>query len=195
MLEVNNCISLGLTLEGSYIVFVHGPYGPSHMGLTTYNLTGSARRVQERWAPRTRAGPQGSESGREWRSRGRGWPWERAGRRLGRAPTGLGNERTSSAARSSSTWGGAPAAGVARASAGAEQRKGAGVPREKEGADASLPAWGQKSDVEEGLTRDDILPDLGTMGGGGPPPGGKDEPPGPAARKPVAAGPGQVAGG
>jgi hypothetical protein len=39
MLEVNNCISLGLTLEGSYIVFVHGPYGPSHMGLTTYNLT------------------------------------------------------------------------------------------------------------------------------------------------------------
>jgi hypothetical protein len=39
MLDVNNCISLGLTLEGSYIVFVHGPYGPSHMGLTTYNLT------------------------------------------------------------------------------------------------------------------------------------------------------------
>jgi hypothetical protein len=39
LLEVNNCILLGLTLEGSYIVFVHGPYGPSHMGLTTYNLT------------------------------------------------------------------------------------------------------------------------------------------------------------
>jgi hypothetical protein len=33
----NNCILLGLTLEGSYIVFVHGPHGPSHMGLTLYS--------------------------------------------------------------------------------------------------------------------------------------------------------------
>ena len=27
----NNCILLGLTLEGSYIVFVHGPHGPNHI--------------------------------------------------------------------------------------------------------------------------------------------------------------------
>jgi hypothetical protein len=43
-----------------------------------------------------------------------------------------------------------PAAGDAGAGAGAEQRKGAGVPREKEGADVSLPAWGRRATWRRG---------------------------------------------